>query len=135
MAPQVSVVSGALELLCPTLSVCMQGLVECGGCREGCFHCAPPPRHAATVFCWNTGEVFGAANPTLLPAPTTNSHSRIVLVWAAVGTFSKLDIVDAERAQGLPPDYTLVAGSQLATKARRFQCAGTALPGQVSSPV
>ena len=80
-------------------------------------------------------ELMGKANPTCLPAPTTCGWARTVIMWPLEGTFCRLDIRDAERAQGLQPGHTAVdsaePGDTDGVRTKRFELVGNALPGEV----
>ena len=85
------------------------------------------------------GNIGGLANPTRLPAPTTNSLARSTIVWPATGRAARLAIEDAERSQGLPagytalsPEVTVARMTSLQVQAARFKCVGNGLHGQVS---
>ena len=81
---------------------------------------------------WNICEVYGCSNPTCLPASTTTSWLRTVLIWPLQGVFCKLHIEDAEAAQGLLRGHTAINPQNPdADRAARFKCVGNAQPGQV----
>jgi hypothetical protein len=120
----------------------LQGLHPCDGCREGCYQCAGKdidPEDA--TLAWDLGEIYGLANPTRLPSPTTTSLSRTIIMRPRLGTITKLSIGDAERAQGLPAGYTALPTEQSACYKgnvqlkHRFRCVGNTLPGMVASPL
>jgi hypothetical protein len=118
----------------------MQGVVPCAGCAVGCYQCggaALQPGDDAALA-WDMGEIYGQANPTTLPAPTTSSLARTVVMWPRSGTFARLDIEDAERCQGMEPGHTaLPPGSEAGSlkppqvRTERFKCVGNALHGKV----
>lgn len=88
---------------------------------------------------WDMGEIGGLSKPDRLPAPTTSSLARTVIVRPEPLSFCRLDIRDAERAQGLEPDYTWLPASAapvaaltaVQLRAKRFTCVGNALLGKV----
>lgn len=87
------------------------------------------------MLAWNMGDIYGSSNPTRLPAPTTCSWSQTWIMWPLEGYFCKLHILDAERAQGLPPGHTARDGADPGntegSRTQRFKCVGNALPGEV----
>ena len=104
----------------------------CVGCDVGCFQCAPAtlkPAAKVALAC-DTGDLFGAALPLSLPAPTKSSLGRTVVIYpedGEVGAFCQLHIEDAERSQGLAPGYTEAAGS----RTQRFKQVGNAVHAKV----
>jgi hypothetical protein len=120
----------------------MQGLAPCSGCMDRCYQCASsgiaPGENCALA--WDLGEIYGLADPSRLPSPTTRSLARTVIMRPEAGTIGRLHIEDAKRAQGLPPGYTSVPGIQdgscsaKAVLKTRFRCVGNALPGEVRLP-
>jgi hypothetical protein len=122
----------------------LQGLVPCTGCAGGCYQCGETAIQPGndTALAWDMGELYGLARPTRLPAPTTSSLSRTVVMWPQTGCFAKLHIEDAERSQGLeaghtalPPSHKSKTLSPLLTPlqvlSKRFKCVGNGLHGQV----
>jgi hypothetical protein len=118
----------------------LQGLVPCDGCPSRCYQCAETALQpgANAALAWDTGEVYGLSTPTRLPAPTTSSLMRTVVMWPEDGCFAQLHIEDAERCQGMQPGHTaLPADVQGNTRTpsqvlqHRFRCVGNGLHGQV----
>jgi hypothetical protein len=117
----------------------LQGLTPCGGCNDRCYQCGEKDARCGedSAYAWDLGEIYGLANPTRLPSPTTSSLARTVIIRPHEGTFSSLDIRDAERAQGMAAGYTAVPMehtehyTQKGLLKTRFRCVGNALPGKV----
>ena len=122
----------------------MQGILRCDGCGcDGCAQCgcAGDAKQVRKTLAWDIGEIYGHAEPTTLPAPTTSSLARTVVMWPGSGQFAQLDIRDAERAQGLSPGHTEIPNlpeglkglSAAGVLAQRFKCVGNALHGKVGT--
>lgn len=120
------------------MRVHVQGMRHCrnlptGTCGQGCYLCKLLDRTEAMA--WNLGEIAGLADPTRLPAPTTNSLDRTVVVFPETEAYCRVHIKDAERLQGLTPDHThLPDGGGLtaaAERAKRFMVVGNGLQGEV----
>lgn len=91
------------------------------------------------ALAWDMGDIHGMTRPDRLPAPTTTSLARTIVMWPESGRFVKLDIGDAERSQGLQEGHTAlppnVIGPTLNAAQvlkQRFKCVGNGLHGQVS---
>ena len=103
-----------------------------------CYQCGE--KNGEDALAWDLGEIYGLANPTRLPSPTTCSLARTVVLRPHGGTISRLGIRDAERAQGLRAGHTAVAGEDASRYTEksllkaRFRCVGNALPGMVGPP-
>lgn len=95
------------------------------------------------ALAWDLGEIYGLADPSRLPSPTTSSLARTVVMRPERGSITRLHISDAERAQGMKPGHTSPTPAQEASHSMkgllkiRFRCVGNALPGLVrfSPPV
>jgi hypothetical protein len=120
----------------------LQGLAPCEGCNDLCYQCGEEDDRCGedTAYAWDLGEIYGLSNPTRLPSPTTSSLRRTVIMRPHTGTITRLDIADAERAQGLPVGYTALPAEDTDSYTvkgvlnARFHCVGNALPGMVRIP-
>lgn len=90
----------------------MQGIHACGWCSAGCYQCAPatlaPGKHTAVAF--DVGDMFGSAQPFSVPAPTTSSLYRRIIMWPEGGegwAFCTPHIEDAERLNVLESGHTV----------------------------
>jgi hypothetical protein len=121
---------------------CMQGLEPCPGCPDRCYQCGNKGFQAGEdgVLAWDVGEIFGLSDPSRLPAPTTVSLARTVIMRPERGSVTRINIQDAERAQGMQVGHTAVTPAEEAAcdektnLALRFRCVGNAMPGVVRLP-
>jgi hypothetical protein len=77
------------------------------------------------------GEIYGLANPTRLPAPTTSSLARTVIMWPDTECYSRLNIEDAERCQGLEAGHTALPHSAIQVACKHLEAQTPALPHSV----
>jgi hypothetical protein len=116
-----------------------QGLVPCTGCAGGCYQCGDAALQpgANPAIAWDMGEIYGLTDPTRLPAPTTSSLSRTVVMWPESGLYARLHIEDAERSQGMEAGHTALPPGECGSltpaqiQLERFKCVGNALHGEV----
>lgn len=118
----------------------VQGITGCGACGR-CAACSNAAQIgvAGAALAWDMGEICGLAKPDRLPAPTTSSLARTIIVRPEPLSFCRLDIRDAERAQGMEADYTwlpataepVAALTAVQLRAKRFACVGNGLVGKV----
>lgn len=119
--------------------------MPCKGCAGGCYQCVEsgikPGANAALA--WDMSEIYGLADTSRLPAPTTSSLARTITMWPESQLYARLHIEDAERMQGLQPGHTALPSESSSSRSKkleltpaqvlteRFRCVGNALHGEV----